>query len=192
MSRLLIAALVWPALLLAVPGLAAAPAANLPLQPPATATQPCLSDGSGYLRASLRGALSLDLQWHNAQLHCEGGLRPDGSGLRLTLVGPLPAATGQPLQQLRFVFGIDTPHGTAAEGKALATNLTLIIEGAAQLYATRGDDKCTTDRLQRTPLAAKLSRIEVHGFCTGPATSADGNQRVLLTTFDLTTRLTEE
>jgi hypothetical protein len=197
MSRHLLAALIWPRLLLAG-GCGAAPPESDPPSPPATPTAPataCLADGSAYLRASLRGAVTADLQWRDPQLSCEGGLRPDGSGLRVSLAGPLTGADGAAPQQLRFVFGIDLPSGQM-QGKALPTNITLIIEGAAQLFATRGDDKCTTDQLVRTPLtdanAGKTSRIEARGFCTGPATSLDGTQRLLLTTFEFTTRLIEE
>jgi len=197
MSRHRLTALIWPGLWLAG-GCSAAPPGSGPAAPLVASTRaavPCLADGSAYLRASLRGAVTTDLQWRDAQLSCEGGLRPDGSGLRLSLAGPWVSANGSPPQQLRFVFGIDLPAGQT-QGKALPTNVTLIIEGAAQLFATRGDDKCTTDQLLRTPLAAtregKISRIEARGFCTGPASSLDGTARLLLTTFEFTTRLIED
>src|ERR1700680_993648 len=47
-------------------------------------TRGCLPTGNGYLRARIRGALDLDIDWHNAEIECEGGLRPDGSGLRVS------------------------------------------------------------------------------------------------------------
>lgn len=199
MSRHLLAVLIGTGLWLAG-GCSAAPPGSSPVAPPATPAAPapapaCLADGSAYLRASLRGAVTADLQWREARLSCDGGLRPDGSGLRVSLAGPWSSADGAAPQQLRFVFGIDLPAGQM-QGKALPTNVTLIIEGAAQLFATRGDDKCTTDQLLRIPLAdtgqGKASRIEARGFCTGPATSLDGTQRLLLTTFEFTTRLIEE
>ncbi len=122
----------------------------------AGATQ-CLPDGSGYLRAQLRGALNADLDWHDAQIRCEGGARPDGQGLRVSIAGPLPQSVGADAgRTLRFVFGIDGA-AAASDGSALATNLTAIIEGGT-VFATRGDDKCTTDRLERrtvTPAAAR-------------------------------------
>ena len=197
MSRHFLTALIWPGLWLAAGCSAAPPESGPPaaLAAPTKAAVPCLADGSAYLRASLRGAVTTDLQWRDARLTCEGGLRPDGSGLRLSLAGPWISADGAAPQQLRFVFGIDLPAGQL-QGTALPTNVTLIIEGAAQLFATRGDDKCTTDQLLRTPLAdtaqGKASRIEARGFCTGPASSVDGTQRLLLTTFEFTTRLIED
>ncbi len=68
----------------------------------------CLSTGDGSLEAQLRGALVADLAWQNNQMQCEGGARPDGDGIRVTIAGPLSA--GKPL---RFIFGIDL-HDTAA------------------------------------------------------------------------------
>lgn len=157
---------------------------------PPAAQQGCLPGGAGYLRARLRGAIDADLDWRNAEMHCEGGLRPDGTGLRLTIAGPLKD-TGH---VLRFVFGIDA--GAASdEDRNLATNLTVIVEGADALYATRGDDKCTLDALHRdTPegLAPGRRRAAARGFCTGPATSIDGTQRVLVERFDFVSQFTTE
>jgi len=48
------------------------------------ATHGCLPAGNGYLRARIRGAMNLDIDWHNAEIECDGGLRPDGSGLRVS------------------------------------------------------------------------------------------------------------
>ena len=63
---------------------AAAPVAT-PAVAPSTG---CLAGGAGYLRATLRGAINTDLYWRDAEMSCEGSLRPDGSGLRVTLAGP--------------------------------------------------------------------------------------------------------
>ena len=48
----------------------------------------CLLTGNGYLRARMGGALDLDIDWRNAELECEGSMRPDGSGVRLSFAGP--------------------------------------------------------------------------------------------------------
>lgn len=157
---------------------------------PTDAKASCLPDGSGFLRARLRGAIDADIDWRGAELSCEGGPRPDGSGSRLTIAGPLKGSQ----QVLRFVFGIDDA-GSGGAGRNLATNITLIVEGAQALYATRGDDKCTTDRLQQSAADAarpRQQRIEAHGFCTGPAASIDGTTRVLVETFDFASLYTTE
>ncbi len=64
---------------------------RLPRRTPPAATAHCLPDAGGYLRAQLRGAINADLDWHDADIHCEGGPRPDGEGLRVSIAGPLPA-----------------------------------------------------------------------------------------------------
>lgn len=169
------------------PGVAAAAAA-----PSAVG---CLAAGDGHLQARLRGALVADLDWPNAQMQCEGGMRPDGQGLRVTIAGPLPAgvmpagsgASGSPL--LRFIFGIDLHDAASGAAQALPTNLTVIVEGGDQLYATRGDDKCAVETLARTPIATsggKLDRVQVRGYCTGPAADLGGTTRVLVPTFAFT------
>jgi len=161
------------------------PAATAP--PKATAVGACLPDQQAFLRATLRGALSADLDWHSEVLQCDGSARPEGKGLRISIAGPLTGPAGSPARRLRFVFGIDTSSGRSG----LPTNVTLIIEGEGLLFATRGDARCTTDTLQRdahdTP-----GRLDVRGFCTSPAVSFDGSQRLLLSSFDFSARLSQE
>jgi hypothetical protein len=148
----------------------------------------CLPGGAGYLRARLRGAIVADIDWRDTDMTCEGGLRPDGAGLRLAIAGPLKD-TGQ---VLRFVFGIEAPPAGERD-KNLATNLTLIVEGARTLYSTRGDDKCSVDELQRSPAGeGGFTRAEARGFCTGPAATIDGASRVVVERFDFATRYTTE
>lgn len=149
----------------------------------------CLPDGDGYLRARVRGALDLDLDWRNGEMECTGGIRPDGSGLRVSIAGPLRSDG----RRLRFVFGIvGATEGAAARQRP--TNLTVIFEGERRLFATQGDDKCTVDSLtqQRTgPLGGdrRSWRIEAHGFCLGPAATLGGDSRLLVTRFDFAGRI---
>jgi len=162
----------------------ATPAQDASAQQSTPATPGCLASGDGYLRARLRGALDLDIDWRNGEIECMGGRRPDGSGLRVVFAGPLQSDG----RRLRLVFGI----GQAIEGLAaqsLPTNLTVIFEGERRLFATQGDDKCTVDSLtqQRTgPLGGQSHswRIEARGFCTGPASTLQGDERLLVTRFD--------
>ena len=65
-------------------------------------TRGCLPTGNGYLRARIRGALDLDIDWHNAEIECDGGPRPDGSGLRVSFAGPRHSDG----RRLRLVFGV--------------------------------------------------------------------------------------
>ena len=184
------------------------------MAPPAEDPRGCLQTGNGFLRAKIRGAVNLDIDWHNGEMQCEGGARPNNSGIRVSFAGP-QTSDGR---RLRMVFGV----GTATEGrpgKALPTNLTVIFEGEKRLFATRGQDRCTVDQLaqerigepvdaaahesthddQRSvethPLGGgpvRTYRIIAHGFCISPASSLDSTTRILVSTFDFAGRVTFE
>lgn len=149
----------------------------------------CIAGGGGFLHAQLRGALVADLDWRNADMQCEGGLRPDGKGVRVVFAGSLPATDGAPARQLRLIFGVDPRDIAAGAAQALPTNLTVIVEGQQQLYATQGADHCAVESLERTPLDAassKKSRVHARGYCLGPATNLTGDTRLLVPTFEFT------
>jgi hypothetical protein len=147
-------------------------------------TAGCLPGGNGYLRARIRGALNLDIDWHNNEIECDGGPRPNGSGLRVSFAGPQHADG----RRLRMVFGVsEAKEGT--QGRELPTNLTVIFEGEQRLFATRGDDRCTVDKLEQERLGAlggprRSYRIIASGFCISPASTLDGTGRILVTRFD--------
>lgn len=161
----------------------AAPGAAIADASPA-ATQGCLPAGNGYLRARIRGAMNLDIDWHNAEIECDGGPRPDGSGLRVSFAGPRHADG----RRLRLVFGVGSVH-EGRTGRALPTNLTVIFEGEERLFATRGEDYCTVDELKQERLGAlggplRSWRIVARGFCTSPASTLNSDARILVTRFD--------
>jgi hypothetical protein len=153
------------------------------------AARGCFVAGDGYLRARLRGALDLDLDWKNAEMECAGGPRPSGHGVRVSIGGP---ARGDG-RRIRLVFGI----GGITEGKAgntLKTNVTLLFEGEQRVFATQGDDKCTVDSLTQQRVESlggtqAVYRVVARGFCLGPATSMTRGERVYLTSFDFAGRV---
>jgi hypothetical protein len=148
----------------------------------------CLQTGNGYLRARIRGALTLDIDWHDAEIECDGGARPDGSGIRVSFAGPLHSDG----RRLRMVFGV----GTAKEGRsgrALPTNLTVIFEGEQRLFATRGEDHCTVDELNQERVGAlggptRSYKVVARGFCVSPASALNGDERILVSSFDFAGR----
>src|SRR5579862_243489 len=85
------------------------PAASTPNDAPpdgataarAPARSGCLGDGTGFVRARIRGTLQLDVNWKDAQLDCSGEARPDGSGLRMGFAGPGPNG-----RVMHLVFGV--------------------------------------------------------------------------------------
>lgn len=148
----------------------------------------CLPDGSGYLRARIRGDANLDIDWRNAQLECEGGSRPAGHGIRVVFAGPLRA----PGSRLRMIFGIGAtvPGGS---GRELPTNVTVIFEGERRLYSTEGQRKCTVDRLTQQRLAQRDGtmeyRVVARGFCFQPLTGLIHTGRIVLSRFDFAGRI---
>jgi len=146
----------------------------------------CLGDGTGFVRARIRGALNVDLNWKDAQLACAGDARPDGSGLRVSFAGPGPGG-----RVLRLVFGIRSAH-EGKPGRELPTNLTVLLDGG-RIFATQGDDKCTTDQLSQRQLPGspglRAWRIQARGFCVTPANAIDGTGRVLVSRFDFAGRV---
>jgi hypothetical protein len=192
MRPLPVAAIAWFAILATPPATPAAPPSPGPavLAPPAEDPQGCLRTGNGFLRAKIRGAVNLDIDWHNGEIQCEGGARPNNSGVRVSFAGP-KTSDGR---RLRMVFGV----GTATEGrpgKALPTNLTVIFEGEKRLFATRGQDRCTIDQLAQERIGelggpVRTYRVVAHGFCISPASSLDSATHILVSTFDFAGRVT--
>jgi len=156
---------------------------------PTTDKGGCFAAGDGYLRARVRGALSLDLDWKDAEMQCEGGPRPSGNGVRVSIGGP---ARGEG-RRIRMVFGI-AGVGEGRDGEILRTNVTILFEGEKRIFATQGDDKCTVDKLtqQRVETLGNeraIYRVVARGFCLGPATSLSRGERVFLTSFDFAGRV---
>src|SRR3954469_1546860 len=163
--------------------------ANPPADTLPAAEKGCFSGGGGYLRARVRGALDLDLDWNNVDMQCEGGPRPSGNGVRVSIGGPIRSDG----HRIRLVFGI----AQVAEGRGgerLPTNVTILFEGEKRIFATQGDDKCSVDSLtqERVELLGSgraIYRVVAHGFCLGPATSLSREERVVLTSFDFAGRV---
>ena len=149
----------------------------------------CLSDGSGFLTARLRGAIEADLDWRGADLDCTGMSRPDGQGLRLRFAGRLPGGS-----ELAIVFA----PPVLAEGedaRAVPVNVTILDESASRIFGTRGEDRCLLDEVRQEQVEtgeddSRLWAVEARGFCTEPARALDDSGAVLLTRFDFRGRVT--
>lgn len=161
---------------------------------PATAknSHGCLASGDGYLRARIRGALVLDVSLRNSELECDGGPRPDGSGIRVSFAGPARSDG----RRLRMVFGV--AKATEGElGRELPTNLTVIFEGEQRMFATRGDDKCTVDEFKQERLGTpgghtRNYRVIARGFCIAPVKALNSEQTIVVNSFDFAGNITFE
>jgi hypothetical protein len=176
-------------------GVAASPGATPPsagLASPLKSSHGCLASGSGYLRAKIRGTLRLDVNFHDSELECDGGARPDGSGIRVSFAGPLRSDG----RRLRMVFGI-AGAGEGAAGHELPANLTVIFEGEERIFATRGDDRCTVDELRQERVGAlagptRSYRVIARGFCIDPISSLRNGGQILVSSFDFAGSVTFE
>jgi hypothetical protein len=179
---------------LAAPIATGTPTATAPASAAPTVKHPigCLATGNGYLRAQIRGSLKLDIDLHNSELECDGGARPDGSGIRVSFAGPLRSDG----RRLRMVFGVATAK-EGSPGRALPTNLTVIFEGEQRMYATRGDDKCTVDELSQERMGAlggstRTYRVIARGFCIAPINALKAGDKILVNSFDFAGNVTFE
>ena len=144
----------------------------------------CLPGERGYFQARLRGAIELQTDWRGTQLQCEGGVRPNARGLRLSFIGRLPDSQ----HTLRIVFGIRAAAGALRTRDAPA-NITVIVEGEQRIYSTLGDDKCTVEALVQEALPDGHGyRIAARGYCTAPAIAVGGSARLYIDRFDFAGR----
>lgn len=154
------------------------------------ATPGCFASGEAFLRARLRGALDLSLDWKNADMECAGGPRPGKQGgIRVSIGGPVRGDG----RRIRLIFGI-AGVGENTAGTALPTNVTLLFEGENRVFATQGDEKCTVDTLSQQRVETlgddpAVYRVVARGFCLGPASSLTQGERVFLTRFDFAARV---
>ncbi len=160
----------------AAAGASAPPAAGAPA---AAATANCLPSGDGYLRAHVAGAIEAIIDWPNSGTRCVGEPKSSPPGVRLSFQR---AAGGA--QDLLFVFGL-TGVTEGKPGRAIGTNLTIIVQGTDRIFGTLGDKRCTVDSLSQRPLPmAGTYRLEARGFCTQPAHAVRGAGAVLVSTFE--------
>lgn len=164
---------------------ALAPAAAAAMTPPIINPSPiitpsgCLPSGDGYLRARLAGAITATIDWPNSGTLCQGEWRGKPPGVRLSFERP---TGGDP--NLLLVFGL-TGVRAGKSGRAIRTNVTVVVQGKSRIFGTLGDKRCTVDSLTQRPLSpAGFYRLEARGFCTSPAHAIHGDGDVLVSTFE--------
>ena len=154
----------------------APPAAGAPTAAP---TANCLPSGDGYLRAHVAGAIEAIIDWPNSGTRCEGEPKSNPPGVRLSF-----QRTAGGAQDLLFVFGL-TGVTEGKPGRAIGTNLTIIVQGTDRIFGTLGDKRCTVDSLAQRPLpTAGTYRLEARGFCTQPAHAVRGEGVLMVSRFD--------
>jgi hypothetical protein len=163
------------------------------LTPAHGASAGCLPSRDGFLRVRLRGDADTDIDWTDPDMQCDGGVRPDESGVRVTFAGHLPDG-----HIIRLVFGIAVPLATST-ARNVATNVTVIFEDQQKLYSTAGEGKCTIDDLSMQPQPAPSKpgwrRIVARGFCSLPVAALAGSDALdalIVDRFDFAGGVTDE
>jgi len=163
-----------PAVQAESPAVAATPAAG-------ASEALCIPAATGSLQARLQGAIDAEIDWGADMPQCQGGVRPQGDGVRLIYKGTVPEAG-----PLLLVLGV-APLRPGESARNVPVNLTVVREGTGQFFATQGEDKCAFDSVTQVPLAgqAQFYRLEGRGYCTQPARAIGGDGAVLLSRFDV-------
>ena len=127
----------------------------------------------GYLRASLTGALTADIDWSDADLRCESMRRPDDRGVRLRLAGDVRGA--------RIAFIVALPELRAGQtGTGFDSVVTLMVEGSARFFSTPNLGACWADIDTNAPLTEPGGSHVVAGTldCVAPLGEFNGDAYV--------------
>lgn len=128
---------------------------------------------NGYLRASLTGALTADIDWPDAELRCESMRRPDDRGVRLRLSGDVRGA------HLAFIIALPE-LGAGQTGTGFDSVVTLMVEGSARFFSTPKLGACWADIDTNAPLAEPGGSHVVAGTldCVAPLGEFNGDAYV--------------
>lgn len=149
-------------------------------------TSACIA--GGHLRANLAGGVRASLDWQAHEMVCEGMPRPDETGARIRLSGPL--GNGSDAKTLTIILGL--PHLSAGvTGAELPTNVTFVEEGTGRFFGTPDTNSCWTDVTSHELLEGSTSDYVIGGqlFCASPLPELNGSTSVTFTELSFTGRL---
>jgi len=146
----------------------------------------CSREGDGRLSGRLYGTVDLDIDWHGANMNCEGMLRPDGNGIRL-----LFASRQGREARLVFVIGVEGKIDDLA-GKERVANVTIIDETDGRFFSTGGNDRCwTTVHNVESIFGEPWPAYQIDGdlYCAGGLPSLSDRGSITLDDFRFSGRL---
>jgi len=165
-----------------VAALAIAAAACRPAAVPEPGTAMANAAGcDGFLRATLHGGLSIDIDWQGQGLTCEGMPRPGDGGVRLRFAGHLSDAGRT--RRVAVIIGIEG-LARGETGRERATNITLIEEGEGRFFSTRDANDCWTDVSRQVPAhddAGGLFALDGTVYCVSPLAELNGGSAISFT-----------
>jgi hypothetical protein len=148
----------------------ASPAAFLP-----AAADPGHCPDGGRLVATLIGALQGDIDWHAADMSCEGMPRPAGAGARLRFAG----SAGEAGRAIAIIIAVpQLQPGVLAPD--LPANVTIIEEGRGRFFSTTDLDYCWVDVDHAGPAVdgGTLSPVGGTLSCIAPLAETNGTTSV--------------
>ena len=132
---------------------------------------------NGALKTTLYGALAGEVEWHPADMRCEGMPRPNGAGARLRFAGDV----GANAMQLAFIIALpDLERGIGGAG--FTSNVTVIDEGSSRFFSTPDLESCWTDVEAHVALDDDNSgdRFVIDGtlYCISPLPEINGDASI--------------
>jgi hypothetical protein len=125
--------------------------------------------------ATLIGALKGDIDWHAADMSCEGMPRPAGAGARLRFAG----SAGEAGLAIAIIIAVpQLQPGVLASD--LPANVTIIEEGRGRFFSTTDLDYCWVDVDHAGPAAEGGTLSPVGGTlsCIAPLAETNGTTSV--------------
>ncbi len=159
-----------------------------PATPPAGSVDAAACITGGHLRVVLAGGLRATLDWQAHEMVCEGMPRPNETGARIRLSGPL--GHDSDAKTLTIILGL--PHLSAGvTGAELPTNVTLVEEGTGRFYGTPDTNSCWTDVTSHQLIEGSSGDYEISGqlYCALPLPELNGSTSVTFTELSFTGRL---
>ena len=148
-----------------------------PPEPPATVEsapepEPVVSTcaDSGWLRGSLSGAITAEIDWSDAEMHCESMPRPDDRGVRLRLSGDIGDE--------RLAVIIAMPELVAgATGPEFDAVVTITVDGSGRFFSTPNLGSCWADVQTNVPLEDGSGLYNLAGelSCVAPLGEFNGS-----------------
>lgn len=181
-------ALIYP--FLALVACTGSPTPDSAVQPTDNVDTPACIAG-GHLRTDLAGGIRATLDWQAHEMVCEGMPRPEETGARLRLSGPLGNNSGP--KTLTIILGL--PHLAAGvTGAELPTNVTLVEEGSGRFFGTPDTNSCWTDVTSHRAIEGSSSDYMIGGqlYCASPLPELNGSTSVTFTELSFTGRLNWE
>ncbi len=122
---------------------------------------------SGFLTASLSGAIDAELTISSQELTCESMQRPDQEGLRLRFSAAIDDET--------FAMIVAIPGLIAGDdADELASNITLTVEGSGRFFSTPDLSTCWSDVRQESGPAIGDVRINAEVYCVAALGELNG------------------